>query len=503
MDYKKLLIKLDELIRQGEILSAQQNILQLKTSSIPREWLADFADMARRVRIENWGFKILRPLIRSEVPVHPAVTAKELCSYAGLLIKAGAYPEAKEILDNLDEEKVPNVLLFKSQIYFSEWDYKKSLPVLKKAIKYFDLNSYQACITQVNLAGALVSLDKFSEASGILVKLKKVCLDQKWDLLYGNVLEISAQMAVKQKDWALTEQLLSEANSRVGQHSHYSIFIEKWQIIAELIQKSEAESDVDLVLNKIELLRKKAYAVNSWETLRDLDFQQAYYLQHKNLLLNVFFGTPHLQYKKRIINHFKKQRWEMPKTYIRKLTEATTSRVYDMVYGTENGNELAVSLKPGKMVHRLLHILIADFYKPISLGELFSSLFHGEYYNPENSAARVAQAIKQLRKWFKQNAIPVDIKVEKDQYFLVANGPYAFRVSNEIKIIQEKQHLGFKIQLELLKKRWPYQSFSSSSAAKELKVSNSKARQILRKALEGNSVFVSGAGRNILYRFEK
>ncbi len=503
MNFEELQTNFENSIRVGEIHRVQMEIEALKASDIPRNWQAVFADIARRVRSEVWGLRLLRPLVRAEPPVQPPPNSKELCVYAGLLIKLGSLPEAEKILHSLNQDEDPQVLTFQSQIQIAQWDYQEAAICLKNLIARTDISEYQRCIAQVNLIAAYIFLEKFSQAEKLISEVLQNCLESKWDLLYGNTLELSAQVAVIQKDFAQSQKLLSEAKIRSGQHTQYSILIEKWRLIGDLLQARSDTSEMDVILRKIETLRSQAQSQGSWETVRDLDYQVALHLGHQNLLLNVYFGTPHSAYKKRIEKHFKSQKWKIPEFYIRKVSSAPATRVLDITTGKEDGLELPESLKPGKMLHRLLNILALDFYKPFGLGELFSKLHPDEYFNPDTAPARIAQAIKHLRGWFEEQKIPLDVLVEGGRYSLKADGPYALKIPRETKDSEELQDSGFEVQLQKLKDKWPYQSFSVGKAAEELQISATGVRIILKRALAEKRIYQSGAGRSTLYRFEK
>lgn len=503
MDFLNLKNKFDESIRRGEIVTVQNEIEKISPNTIPRELVSDFADIARRVRSEKWGLRLLRPIVRPETPVISATTEAELCSYAGLLIKVGALPEANSILLGLDQTKINNVQTFLSQIYIAQWNYKEAAACLKKVLSTNEIDPYQRCIAQVNLAGAFVFLEKYADLKKLLPQIFESCQKNGWDLLYGNALEISAQVAVIERDQSQATQLLQQAEQHSGQHSHYSIFIDKWRSLSELFQTKPDEPAGEAALLKIEALRRKAETINSWETVRDLDFHVALHLKHQNLLLNVYFGTPHVEYKKRIERICKNFGWKIPEFYFRKLSKAPATRILDLFSGKEEGATMTEPMKTGKMLHRLLNILAMDFYKPIGVGELFSTLFPDEFFNLESSVDRVSQAVKQLRKWFEVNNIPVDVQVENSRYALVATGPYAFKIYKKMQSAQDLLQLGFEQQLKTLIEKWPYQSFSATKAAEELELSASSIRTLLQKAVEEERIFKSGDGRSTLYRFQK
>jgi DNA-binding winged helix-turn-helix (wHTH) protein len=503
LDDKLLIAKIEEFIRRGNILAAQNEIKQLKPSAISREWIVDFANMARRLRMEDWGVRLLRPIVRGDPPVTPQVTQQELCAYAGLLIKIGALPEAEKILQALEKSAISNVPLFQSQICIAQWDYKGAVGYLQKTLLEPELDPYQKCIAEVNLAGAYIFLQKNKQAEEKLQQVLKSCQENNWDLLYGNALELSAQLAVLQNKKPEADRLLAEAQARAGQHSHYSIFIEKWKLLSELHQAQPGGQRFEVLQKEFELLRQKAETLKSWESVRDLDYQLALVLNHENLLLNVYFGTPHAAYRKRIEKIFSEKGWKIPNMFFRKMSAEPAERVLNVQDGKELGRQNSQGLKPGQMLHRLLNILATDFYKPFGIGELFSKLYPEEYFNPDSSPDRVSQAVKHLRKWFVDNEIPMDIKVEGGRYGLMATGPYALQVSKKVKSAEEIADLNVEKTLQKLKTVWPYKSFSAQSAALELEVSVSSIRPILQKGLAEKKLFKSGVGRSTLYRFQK
>ncbi len=503
LDLLALKDQFESAIRLGEVSSVRNEIEKIKSTDIPRHLVFIFGDIARRVRSENWGLRLLRPIVRAEknLVLSAAISESELCIYAGLLIKASALQEAQVIL--LQLKPTVNALTFLSQICIMQWNYDESSKYLKKIIAHKETNLYQKATAQINLAAALVMLEKFTQAQKLLSEIIKICEQEKWQLLYGNALEISAQLAVIQGNWDLSRQLLLEAESRAGQHNHYLIFIEKWRALSHLFQAPISSEQAEVAVKKIEALREKAKILRTWETVRDFDYHTALHLKDKNVLFNVYFGTPHLAYKKRIEKSLKQFQIKIPDEYFRKFSPEPSNRVLDLARGTEESRASFQPLKPGQMLHRLLNILALDFYKPIGIGELFSKLFPGEYFHPDVSHDRVSQAVKLLRKWFSENEIPLDIKVEDSRYSLSENGPYTFKILKNNYSLNDSNDVGFEFSLEKLKKKWPYQSFSPSQAALELKISASTCRNILIAAAEQNRIFKSGSGRSVRYCFEK
>ncbi len=495
--------KFDETIRSGEITSVRNQIELLIPSAIPRKLVAAFADIARRVRSELWGLRLMRPIVRSETPVFPKPTELELCTYAGLLIKVGALPEAKQKLLQLDRKNLANVDIFLGEIHIAQWNYKDAVPHYKKILARKDLSDYVHAIAQVNFASALIFLESYTAAEKILPKLLQHCQDHKWELLYANTLEISAQLAVWQSNWNEVHRLLTEAEQVAGPNSHYRLYIDKWRALAGLFKARTEMGSSDNEELKIVQIRQQALSLKSWETVRDLDFYLALYQKNVNVLLNVYFGTPHPAYKNRIKKLFKKKGWLIPKSYFRKLTSDSTDRLLDLETAQEVGRAMIEPIKPGQMLHRLLNILATDFYKPIAIGELFSKLYPDEYFNPDIAPGRVAQAVKLLRRWIEANQIPLMINVDNNRYSIAATAPYAFKITSTVQSASELQNAGFKTQLKRLSEKWPYQSFSALQASQFLEISASSARKLLAKALSQQRIYTSGTGRSTQYRFQK
>lgn len=504
MDFKITFEKLESEIRQGEIANVQQQLQKLSYSDIPRAHLADFADIARRVRLEYWGLKILRPIVRPQVPVHPKVSDQELCVYAGLLIKVGALPEATALLEKLDSEKIPQVNTFLSQIHIAEWNYESAVKDLKATIKNVKLTPYQVCIAEVNLAASYLFLQQIKLAEKLLSKIILSCEQNKWDLLFGNALELLAQLAVAQKDWNKARKLLSDSQTRVGQHPRYQLFIQKWIALVKVFEAKSDSREMNQALAEVKTIRDHAVQLNAWETIRDLDYHTAIHLKQKELLLNIYFGTPYKEYKKRIQGIFKTEGWDLPDFYFRNLSHEPATAYLDVQNGTtESEMPLPTPLKQGQALHRLLLVLSQDFYKPTGPGEIFSKIFPDEYFNHETSPERIVQAVKRLRTWFYENNIPVTITVVNGSYALHASRPYKLKILNKTTPAGPLNEFVDDQHLQSLKAHWPYKAFSLAKATEFLNIPKVNVQKILKKAFDQKNVFKSGVASATLYRFQK
>lgn len=492
----QLIAAMDLKIRTRHIVEVRHEIDQLKGQQIPREYLVDLANIARRIRYESWGLQLLRPIVRAEVAVQPPPTIKEQTMYAALLIKIGAISEGLRILHDLNTVDHPDVLLYSAYAYLADWDYHKAIPLLKKYIHQSNLDEYQKCIAQVNLAASLVHVENHSESSQLLERLRSVCGQREWILLYSNCLEISAQFFLQQKAWREAEQMLDEAEKTGGQHRQYVLFVEKWRAISKLMQKPLLDS----TKNSLEKVRKIAMQQQSWEVLRDCDFYQAVYQKDRKLLTHVYYGTPFRPYQKRIETVFKENNWTLAKEYIWNIAGKASLRTYDLATAAEEG---VSEMKPGQVPHRLLLTLTSDFYRPFMTGYLFAKIFPKEYFNSISSPDRIVQAVKKTRQWFINHSIPVGISVDDGQYRLMQQGPYGFLLTKKAFALKKYHSIKQDIFFKKMKSVFLHKSFSIRQAGEVLQLSSSSIRTILNEAHKDGKVFISGRGPSVRYRFQK
>jgi hypothetical protein len=490
--------EIDSMIRAGQFSEACSALQKIKMRSIPREQMAVYANFSRRLGIESWGLQLLRPILRSEKPIYPKASVEEKTIYAALLIKAGAVIEALNMLEALQSEKLdhPDIFLYSAYAHIARWEYSKVILYLKKYLKKTQISTYQATIAKVNLAAALVHEEKEDEATSVLKDVDESCKENNWTLLQCNSYEIAAQIAIKQKNWKHAENLLSQAEILGKQAQHYLLFVEKWRVLAKLIQQPNSKQ----VFLEFEKVRQKAQIKGDWETLRDLDLQKALCSNDTALLLKLYSGTPYRFYRKKIEGLFKKNSWVLPDYFIWSPNSEEVDRILDLTEGTENGE---VILKSGQSLHRFLILMSMDFYRPQSVGFLFLQLYPGEYFNPVSSADRIFQTIQKVRSFFKEHNIPLEVQVEDGQYRLHSTGSYGLKLKRNFSLKSPEGNLSQDSILNRLKAAFPYKSFSIMQAATKMNASTTSIRTTLKKAHQETKVFISGKGRSTLYRFKK
>lgn len=491
--------EIDGLIKSGQIRLAKSKIEELSLSKVPRVLKVDFADLARRVQAEYWGLRLLHQIIHPDTPIHPAVTDREITVYAGLLIRIGAFEESEKWLNQIKDQFSYQMLLFKSHLAIYQWDYRSAKKILNTILENCVIDKYQQAVCKLNLISSFIFLEEYKSALRHLNYLMHDCDQNNWTLLKSNAHELYAQIAIFQNKWDQAHHHLSLAYPNGKDKNKYSLFAEKWKLVCDLRQNCKNPEKLKELLTHGQSLKEMALNEKSWEVVRDIDFHISQVTGESQYLTKLYFGTPFLEYKKRIQGLLKKSGIKIPQVFVYEFSEKPSDRIFNLQIGREKNGP---SLKPGQSLHRLFVALSRDLYKPVSLGELFNTLYPGEYFNPESSPERIYFAIRKLRHWLSSKKIPLKIVVVKKRFSLKPEGSYAFEYT-----LDRRQQNNFKNNFEVLvdqlKTHWPYQSFSKKKASEFLNISPSQTFSVINFALSQNKLFKSGSGRSVLYRFSK
>jgi hypothetical protein len=198
-------------------------------------------------------------------------------------------------------------------------------------------------------------------------------------------------------------------------------------------------------------------------------------------------GTPHLPYRLKACRSLGRP---LPSGVYR--WGPTEDPCLDLRTGDLTSGE---PLKGGKKIHQLVSILLRDFYKPLSISEIFSELCPDEYFDINTSPARIHQVITRSRRFFEQQHIPVAISTIEPGFSLQIQGPFSFRVPFERGSVA-----GPQAQIEKLR-QFDASEFSVDDVSRHLNTSKPTARRILRWGVDQGHFVRIGAGPTTKYRF--
>lgn len=479
---EEIVRKIEELIRTARVREARRELARFRTEKVPREFVLPIAKFCRTTNLPELGIRLLNPYVRPSVK--SVVTAKdsEKAVYAACLIRIGAVPEARSILKGLNSEVYPECMLYEAFALISQWNYKESVPLLKRYVKHTKVDAYQKLVGEVNLAAAYVHEQINEEAIPLLAKLREETKTLEYFQLLGNALELSAQQAIFSKDWKAAEKFLFEAGTTLKKSGGLdSFFVEKWEAIKQSIRSPKQ-------IQKLGKIRQEAKRLKHWETIRDCDRFGCKATKKEELFQKVYFGTPFPEFRTQLTQEFK---FPLPKTYVWYPFGQKNGPVLDLT-----NFKTAKNSKAGMLLHRLLILLCSDFYRPIRLATIHSSLYEGEHFNPRSSPVRVHQAIKRLRLWLKKNRFPLEIVEDRSSYALKATAPVGVKIALHLTPPKRQD-----FQLSQLKDQWGVKPFSAPEAAEHLKVSLRSVNRLLKLGETEGKLTRHGKASATRYRF--
>ncbi|MCB0415947.1 MAG: hypothetical protein KDD50_16535, partial [Bdellovibrionales bacterium] len=163
MEFKlSTLDQLEKYTRKGDSLRVANVINSLRLSKIPREYSAQLSQICFRNGLYLESLKILNKIIYGETSLLSPPEPNELISYATSLVSLNMPKEARKVLKGVNKLENPEALLIESFSHFGDWNYKKTLPILKKFISNPRISHYRSLVGKLNLAAAYIDVSQFN-----------------------------------------------------------------------------------------------------------------------------------------------------------------------------------------------------------------------------------------------------------------------------------------------------------------------------------------------------
>ncbi len=491
LDYWNDLYKeVDDLVVRGEHGIVKSKLDKINPRSIPRSHAFLLAEIAWRASYPLFALKLLHPIVYPQNAFVKLATDKEKINYASALINLGAVDEALEIFDNINFEVEPEALLRRSFALFKKWEYKEAIPLLNKYIQHPQITPYKRVIGKVNLAAALVDQCDWIKSQELLSEIKTECLKNSYLLLLGNCLELQAQVQIYQLRFAQAIVILKEAQKYlIDQKGSFSLFVEKWLAICQCFEKNDGES-----LKDLRLLKKKAFELSNWESVRDCELFEGLATENQELVKKVLLGTPHESYRQRVRRLYGKN--------------IVSRGNYNLILGENGLAQPAKVFSPYESVHGceplykkplLLSLFVAlttDFYKPSHVGLLFQRIYPEEKFNPFSSPKRVLMLIRRLNKWFSINENSLRVQFKKSEFCLISNAeqPVCVLIHRSKKLSKSNG------QLEQLKELFVGRTFSIKQVSSKMGLSITTAKSLVLKELASGQLQKVTTSRPIHYK---
>ncbi len=475
---EELLNRCDEWVRSGQVARAAAEIRRLNLAQIPRLNRLPLARLCRRAGLITSGVKLLRPLIRDEREMEQKASLGEVCEYAALLTRIGLVDEAAQLLEKADTRRAPEAELFTSYCHIMRWDYERAIPHLRAFISATP-EPYMRQIARVNLSAALVATQDWLAAEELLNGLISDLEASQSRRLLGNCLELRSQIYLGREKIEECRSDLARAGEIFSTNESYDmILVRKWLAYLEAL---DAESPTAL-----KSFRALAAKNRHWESVREADFLSLKVRFHQPTLDHLYFGTPFSAYRSRI----EREIGRPPGPHF---SFGGNRREYlDLQTGEVKGR---IAADPPRKVHRLVDLLLQDFYVPIRTGPLFAGLYPGEYYDPHSSPLRVRQVMRRLRRWIESEHLPLTVMTERGAFRLKTAGPFSVQVP--VRIAHAPEVLS---EAERLRRHFAEgTSFQMNEACRGLSLSRSSFHRLAQKMIERGELERQGVGKATHY----
>lgn len=481
--------ELESLVRAGRFDVVEDRLRKCLPSKVDRKDALALANIARRINLPYLALRILNPIVRPKMKGKPPASDSELLEYAESLRRAGALDEAWKILNGIDPELTPQVLLFRAFCLINQWRYGDAIPVLLEYVQTTGLTPYERAVAKVNLAASMLQQDQLNEVETFLTQLREETLQSEFLLLYGNCLELTGQLKIRQENYDEALAILAESRSTLGHAGAVeNLLSQKWKAIADALKQ-------DRVTCGLIDLHKAAQSAKHWETVRECELYIAILQKDESLLHRIYFGTPNESYRRRIMQMVGKD-LNLPETYVWSPNH-NPRFVLDLRTGKVEGAR-DLSLPTGRALHRFLIVAGRDFYRPLPMLGAFSYLFPDEYMNVITSPNRVHQVVKRCRDWLTENNLDLEIRELDRNYTLVPGQDFGLRVPADL-LPTNSMDLEFqRLAIAVGKKE-----FSKKEASGHLKFSDASTQRLLQWALRENKIEKLGIGSQTRYRQKK
>ncbi len=465
--------EISKLIEKGELVRAKELLLSIKKSSVPRVQLVEFCSLLRRLGLSHQVIEVLNPLVRPKARSLKRATELELVEYSGALVRLGLTSEAFSTLEGVDKNRSPRGYLIQGFAHIAESNYKDANDSF---IRFLNLkkrgSAYEDLIAKVNLLQGYTFLRDHRSARQLILDLRKILNQEDYKFLYVALLEFESEILRQRGRYLQALAVVEEGIGLLGS----SGTVDQLLILKQkAIVLASHKKDMSLLFD----VRERAQKLGHVDTIRECDLFLGILKEDKALIQRLYWGTPYQHYRERIL------------TLAGKFIDEKDLQTFQFFEAEGELVELEniKGLKAGLLPHKLLKILLSDFYVGQSKIRIFNQLFYGEFYSPTHSSNRVQQVLQRLKLVIEKENLPFIVEESK--------GFFSIKVTRPITLTLEKTS-----QPEL-KKYFPDKWFTVRDVEELYNVSWRTAHRRVKDLRSNGWLEVRGSTADRMFRFKK
>ncbi len=480
---------LEAQIRANKAPELRKLMDAIKPQDVPRSLTARFANLLKRMGAIKYAIKVLNPIVRSEI-TKPNVS--EIIEYASCLTRFSLEEESIALLNEIKDEPNPDIQFELAAAHISKWNFQPAIPFLKKYLECEGLSPYKICVGEVNLSVCYIYTDELKKAESTLQHVLKVTEESGFDLLSGNALELMGEIYLMNHDFERAERYFQESGKKlISANPRYRLYLERWRVIGKMIKEKGSKGSLD----EFTRVRKKLAEIRDWSSLRQIEVFRAVVTDDVEAIKNLYYGVPYPEFRKRTLALWGKP-FKIDSYYERQIGPRASNikKVFDVALGKDlhTGSQLKV----GQTFHRLLQVLVSDFYSPFLTAKIFSLVFKGTSFNPNTSPQQVYILVKRLNEWFLKNKIPLAVLRGQGGYRLRAEEAYVLQIPNDM-------DMGIRTKLDdfidSLKRHGLVEKFSKKMVTEKLGLPARTAGRLLTDSFTNGKLVRHGNGQSITY----
>lgn len=465
----------------------RSQLSQISNRDVPEGLSAELGHLLVRVGLAHKAVAILMPVVRMGEELRQEASTAERLAYALALAKIGSSREAAGLLRSLPTD-VPEASLYQGYICQTQWDYTEAVPFIRRYLEIAKGQPYDQAIARVNLLACLIHANDLDGGEKLHAELAAEAKQSNWHLIQKHLMELGAQLAMGRNDWHRAQRIVAEAQGdRQSIETISDLLLAKWS--AWIMANNGKLEDGIRSLQKVQ---QSARTMLHWETIRECDRMLAELTRDHQLFGKVYIGTPYESFRAKLLDRCRS--WtDVPQAYI---VGDAAAPVLDLQTGHLSGAK--EELKAGQVLHRCLSLLFRDFYRPVTVGQLFADLFPNQYFDPNSSVNRVYNVMRRVRNWAKANDLPLTIESDDHAYSVK---PW----EKGLGVCAQAQSFNADLEIDgrLMKVRSQIRGgpFTSDDVAAALKVSRSSAVRLLNRAVEAGVLSRTGTHRATTYKW--